>query len=451
MVSIISTSDDSLLEAHLPPQPGDAKSAAEFVELLRRLKAWSGLSYRDLERQARAHGASLPASTIATALKRDSLPHLELVATLVRAAGAGPEQVRRWIAARRVLAAPAASSAGEERVPCLLPADRARFVGRDAELTHAREALRGAGPGPETLVVTGPAGIGKTAFAIRAAHSVAARFPDGQLYVDLDGFGPQPGGEAAVLTSFLRALGVAAHGMPESLTELVHLYRSLLAQRRVLVVLDNATDGRQVRHLLPTGPRCAAIVTGRTRLAELDGVRVPLGLFTTEQARQLLGEMVGWQRVEAEPDSAAGIVRRCGRLPLAIWVAGARLAARPHRSLGAMAAALADERRKLDELQVGEVSVRASVERSYRRLDLQARQAIRVLGQAQGPDVPAGALAALTGLSPAQADSLLDDLVEVHLVEASTVGGQTRYALHDLVKAFARERGPREEGPAASR
>ncbi|MEV4756679.1 tetratricopeptide repeat protein [Micromonospora sp. NPDC049559] len=456
------------------PGPDRVRTPEEFVAGLRQVKAWTGLSYRDLARRARANGDVLPASTVASALNRASLPNLELVTALLRACGGGPETTGRWISVWQELARSAADrwqglapaeqqpvagaepartdgpSPAPERLPspCLLPPDRQHFVGRATEFAAACELLRASPGGPTTLLVTGPAGVGKTTFAVRLGHAVAAHFPDGQLYVDLHGAGPEPAAPAAVLGTFLRALGVRGGTLPAEPADRVDLYRTLLARRRVLVVLDNAANARQVEVLLPNGSGCAAVVTGRTTLAELEGVRMPLGVLGREQALTLLGRMVGEERTRAEPESATAIVDTCGRLPLAVWVVGARLAARPHWSLSAMARALGDEHRKLDELVVGDIAVRASLELSYHGLDPRARYALRLLSLLDAPDFAPWALAALLDTAPVAAERLLDDLVEVHLVEPEPRDGTARYRLHDLVRAFARERALRDDPPA---
>ncbi|WP_244888729.1 ATP-binding protein [Streptomyces purpureus] len=330
---------------------------------------------------------------------------------------------------------------GRQLVPRLLPADLTLFVGRDAELDEACRLLAADGRGSPTLLVTGPAGVGKTAFAVHVGHRLAARFPDGQLHADLRGFGDEPADPYTVLGAFLRALGVRGGTVPAELTGRVHLYRSLLAQRQVLVVLDNAAGAEQVRDLLPSGVRCAAVVTSRTTMAELGCRRLPLDVLDPATGLALLREMLGPDRTDAEPDSARSIVETCGGLPLAVWVAGARLAARPHWPLAHVARALADEERKLDELAVGNIAVRASLELTYQGMAAPARHALRMLALLPGPDFAAWAPAALLDVDVPAAEAVLDDLVEVHLVQIGSVRATgIRYQLHDLVRLFGRER-----------
>ncbi|MFD3946588.1 BTAD domain-containing putative transcriptional regulator [Streptomyces sp. NPDC058579] len=333
---------------------------------------------------------------------------------------------------------------GRQLVPRLLPPDLALFVGREHELTDAHRAFDADTAGPATLLVTGPAGVGKTAFAVRTAHGLASRFPDGQLHADLRGFGDEPAEPYTVLGTFLRALGTSGGSVPGELADRVHLYRTLLAQRRVLVVLDNAADAQQLRDLMPSGGQCAALITSRTTLAEMSGRRITLGVLSSTTALALLREMLGPGRTDAEPDAARSIVETCGGLPLAVWVAGARLAARPHWPLSKVARALADEQRKLDELAVGHIAVRASLGLTYQGMSAAAQRALRTLALLPGPAFAAWALAALLDIHLDEAEAVLDDLVEVHLVQTGTVGATgIRYQLHDLIRLFAREQAER--------
>ncbi|MEU0522423.1 AfsR/SARP family transcriptional regulator [Streptomyces niveus] len=333
---------------------------------------------------------------------------------------------------------------GRQLVPRLLPADRFLFVGRETELDEACRLFDAEAPGPLTLLVTGPAGVGKTAFAVRTGHRLASRYPDGQLHADLRGFGDEPADPFTVLGAFLRALGVRGGTVPAELTGRIHLYRSLLAGRQVLVVLDNAAGSHQVRDLLPSGVGCSAVVTSRTTMAELDCRRLALDVLDSATGLALLREMLGPGRTDAEPESARSIVETCGGLPLAVWVAAARLAARPHWPLANVARALADEERKLDELAVGNIAVRASLELTYRGMTAPTRHALRLLSLLPGPDFAAWALAALLDVDVSEAEAVVDALVEVHLVQVGSVGATgVRYQLHDLVRLFGRERAER--------
>ncbi|MFE5896454.1 BTAD domain-containing putative transcriptional regulator [Streptomyces sp. NPDC056488] len=326
-------------------------------------------------------------------------------------------------------------------VPRLLPADVSLFVGRENEVEEARRLLGEERPGSATLLVTGPAGVGKTAFAIRTGHLLASGFPDGQLHADLRGFGDDPAEPFTVLGAFLRALGIPGGAVPAEMTGRVHLYRTLLAERQTLVVLDNAADARQVSDLLPSGVRCAAIVTSRTTMAELGGRRLSLDVLDLATGLDLLREMIGPGRTDADSRAARSIVETCGGLPLAVWVAGARLAARPHWPLARVAHALADEQRKLDELAVGHIAVRASLELTYQQMSTATQHALRTVALLPGPDFAAWALAALLDTTLSEAETVLDDLVEVHLAQVASVNRTgIRYQLHDLIRLFAKER-----------
>lgn len=363
----------------------------------------------------------------------------------------GLAELHRAILRREEIPGAARPAAPSATAPCLLPAALPRLVGRDTEFAQVQRYLRDPERRPPTIVVTGPAGTGKTSFVVRVGHDGATvDFPDGQLYADLRGTHPDPADPMEVLGGFLRALGVRGQALPDHRTERVHLYRTLLARRRVLVVLDNAADARQIQDLLPNGAGCAALVTSRTSLAGLHGVRMALPTLAPDHALALLGEVIGADRLAAHGDDARAVVELCGGLPLAVWVAGARLATRPHWSLAPLRQALADERRRLDELTVGDVAVRASIELSYRRLDAETSRALRSLGLLRADDFAAWALAALLDVPPEHAERLLDDLHQTHLVDVASTGPVgTRYRMHSLVRLVACERAQAEDPEAA--
>ncbi len=337
-----------------------------------------------------------------------------------------------------------------------LPADVADFTGRHAQLTAIREHLT-AGPGPVPIAtVAGTAGVGKTTLAVHAAHQLSEHFPDGQLYVNLRGAEAQPLDPAGVLARFLRAMGVDGTEIPDDIEERAALYRSRLAGRRVLVLLDNASGEAQLRPLLPGASGSAVLVTSRARLTGLGGARqVDLAVLTDDQAVELLARVAGPQRVAAEPAAAEQIVRLCGCLPLAVRVAGARLGARPHWQLARLATDLADEHRRLDELRLGDLEVRASLALSYNSLDGPGRCAFRRLGLLDAPDFAAWVAAALVGdeerVDQSQAEDLVDALVDAQLLEVAgrDAAGQLRYRFHDLLRTYARELASQE--PEADR
>ncbi|GAB2845985.1 AfsR/SARP family transcriptional regulator [Lentzea nigeriaca] len=344
-----------------------------------------------------------------------------------------------------------ATTAATTGRPALLPADVGDFIGREQQLAEVAAALTGGGRAVRMAVITGQGGIGKTTLAVRVGHDLRERFPDGQLYANLRGTQATLTSPAEVLARFLRRLGVEGTAVPDSLDERVDLYRSLLDERHVLVLLDDARDAAQVRPLLPGSARCAALVTSRQRLSEVDGaVVVPLTGFSPVEATRLLRGLCGADRVDAQPEDTAAIVRLCGHLPLAIRIAGVRLAARPHWPLAMLAARLSDARRRLDELATGDLAVAASFAISYRLLDEDARRALRLLALLETDDFAAWTAAALMDVGVRHAEDLVEALVDAHLVEPAGVdpAGRLRYRLHDLVRLFARVRAEDEDSVA---
>lgn len=293
---------------------------------------------------------------------------------------------------------------------------------------------------PQTLNLYGAAGVGKTTMAVRVAHAVSPAFPDGQLYVELqrgDAF-REP---ADVLGELLRALGVGPGAVPADSGERVALYRGLLSHRRVLIVLDGARDEAQVRPLLPASPTCAAVVTSLEMLSTLGGTRhVRLGLLTAEESREILARMLGRERVAAEEGAAQDLVRYCGRLPLAIRIVGARLLERPHWRLETLARRLESERRRLDELAVGDLGVRDSLAVGYAALEVPERRAFRLLSLLETASFPVRVAAAALGLPDDRTEETLERLTAQHLLEADFVKGSgVRFSYHPLVRLYARE------------
>jgi tetratricopeptide (TPR) repeat protein/transcriptional regulator with XRE-family HTH domain len=338
---------------------------------------------------------------------------------------------------------------------CQLPPDVADFTGRAEQVALVRELLADATPGrtPPAVVVSavaGKAGVGKTTLAVHVAHQLRSRFPDGQLYANLRGAGPRPLDPGEVLSWFLRTLGVDGAAIPCDLGERAALYRAWLADRRVLVVLDDAADEAQVRPLLPGTAACGVLATSRARLSGLEGARLlELEVLPPAQAVELLGRIAGAERVAAEPEAATTIAAACGGLPLAVRIAGARLAGRPHWSLARLAGLLADERRRLDQLAAGDLEVRASVALSYQALPSEQQRTFRFLGLLAAPDFAAWVPAALLDLTWEQAEALVDRLVQAQLLEvaARDPTGQVRYRFHDLLRLYARERAAAEDPP----
>jgi tetratricopeptide (TPR) repeat protein/transcriptional regulator with XRE-family HTH domain len=331
-------------------------------------------------------------------------------------------------------------------VPRQLPAAVADFIGQDAALATLTRILDEAGTGvPGTVVISaigGTAGIGKTALALHWAHQVASRFPDGQLHANLRGFDPSgtPASSAEAIRSFLDALGMSPDRIPQGPDAQTAMYRSLLADKRMLVVLDNAREEEQVRPLLPTSPACLVLVTSRNQLSGLaaaDGARLlTLDLLTHDEAIELLTARIGADRAAAEPTAVSEIARLCACLPLALAVAAARAAARPGFPLSALAAELRDTAGRLDALDAGDpvASVRAAFSWSYQQLSGESARMFRLLGLHPGPDISVPAAASLAATDQPSARRLLRELARVHLINEHVPG---RYAFHDLLRAYA--------------
>ncbi|MFF8906596.1 AfsR/SARP family transcriptional regulator [Streptomyces olivaceoviridis] len=337
--------------------------------------------------------------------------------------------------------------------PAQLPASVPDFTGRSSFVTDLTEVLSSASEaGGRVMAVSalaGIGGVGKTTLAVHVAHRARPVFPDGQLYVDLQGAGPRPAEPETVLGSFLRALGTADANIPDTLEERAALYRSVLDGRRVLVLLDNAKDAAQVRPLLPGTEGCAALVTSRVRMLDLAGAHlVDLDVMCPDEALALFTRIVGEERVAAERKAALDVVAACGFLPLAIRIAASRLASRRTWTVSVLAAKLADERRRLDELQAGDLAVKATFELGYGQLEPPQARAFRLLGLADGPDISLAAAAAVLDLPTEETEDLLESLVDTSLLESAAPG---RYRFHDLVRLYARSCAERDEWPPQER
>jgi len=327
-------------------------------------------------------------------------------------------------------------------IPAQLPADIVHFTGRDAQLDALTALAQNAGSAVVITAIGGTAGIGKTALAVRWAHQAAASFPDGQLYVNLRGFDPTgtPVQAEVAVRGFLHALGVSPARIPADPGAQAALYRSLLAGRRILVVLDNARDPAQVRPLLPGSPGCLALVTSRnqlTGLAAVDGAHtLTLDLLSPQEACDLLAHRLGAERTAAEPEAVEELAELCVRLPLALNITAARAAARPAFPLAVFATQLRQARDRLTALDTGDspADVRAVFSWSYRALSPAAARTFRLLGVHPGPDATAPATASLTAVSREQASAALDELASAHLLTEHAPG---RYAFHDLLRAYA--------------
>ncbi|MFF1336526.1 BTAD domain-containing putative transcriptional regulator [Streptomyces sp. NPDC058290] len=345
---------------------------------------------------------------------------------------------------------PAPAAAPAHVRPAQLPATVADFTGRATFVNELGEILSGVGSQVMAVsALAGIGGVGKTTLAVHVAHAARPHFPDGQLYVDLQGTEPRPAEPVAVLGSFLRALGTPDTAIPDTAAERAALYRSTLDGRRVLVLLDNARDAAQVRPLLPGTAGCAALVTSRVRMAGLAGAHlVDLDVMSPEEALQLFTLIVGAERVGAERQAALDVVGACGFLPLAIRIAASRLAARRTWTVSVLAAKLADERRRLDELQAGDLAVKATFELGYGQLEPAQQRAFRLLGLADGPDISLAAAASVLDRPEHDTEDLLEALVDCSLLESAAPG---RYRFHDLVRLYARACADRDEQPPSGR
>jgi len=358
--------------------------------------------------------------------------------------------LQQVLSADRALAAPEPAPAPAPRaktaVPRGLPIGVRSFIGRSGELLALTKVLDESGTEtPGTVVISavaGTAGVGKTALALNWAHQVTDRFPDGQLHVNLRGFdlSGTPGTPEAAIRSFLDALGVAPQRIPPGPEAQAGLYRSLLADRRMLIVLDNARDERQVRPLLPASPGSLVLVTSRSQLSGLaatDGARLLiLDVLSHAEAVQLLTARIGHARAAAEAVAVGQIATLCACLPLALAVAAARAAARPGFPLSALAAELRDGTGRMDALDAGDptVSVRAVFFCSYQQLTAEAARMFRLLGLHTGPDISVPAAASLTASEQSETRRLLGELTHLHLIAEHVPG---RYTFHDLLRAYA--------------
>ncbi|MFI6677739.1 ATP-binding protein [Kribbella sp. NPDC050470] len=423
-------------------------------ELLRRHRTGLGLTQAALAEKA---GLSEQAISV---LERGTRrrPRLDTVRALTTALGLDAADAADFMAVARgtgrlasATTAPSGPAASIDSlpVPWQLPPAIPDFTGRSAQLDAVLSALRdpdGSGGGAVGLVaVTGMGGIGKTALAVRAAHKLVMSYPDGQLYLNLRGYGPgKPTATADALGQLLRSLGLDVQLIPEGVEEAAALLRSQLAGRRMLMLLDNATDVHQITPLLPGSPGSAVIITSRASLAALPGARqIRLDALSETESVDLLAGVAGTDRVAAEPDAAESLTRFAGRLPLAVRLIGARLAARPGWPIQHLVDFLENEGRRLDSLGSDDTGVRASIassvrflESSDRELDREAALALPTLSVPDGSDLHTSVAAHLLDMPIRHAGLVLERLVDLNLLDPVA---PERYRFHDLIRAYARE------------
>ncbi|MFB4273305.1 BTAD domain-containing putative transcriptional regulator [Nonomuraea sp. GTA35] len=358
-------------------------------------------------------------------------------------AGMQPAEAEPPAAARIQPAEAEPPAAAARPVAAFLPYDVADFAGRAVQV---EELCRPASPTVTISVIDGMAGIGKTALAVHAAHRLAERYPDGQLFLDLHAHtaGQRPLEAAEALEVLLRQLGVPTERVPASMTERAALWRAELAGRRVLLVLDNAADAAQVRPLLPGVSNSLVLITSRQRLTDLDGARsVSMDVLPLPDAVALFTGIVG-ERASAEPEAVAEVLLLCGFLPLAVRIAATRLRHRPRWSVAHLAERLRDERRRLTELATSERGVAAAFTLSYRQLTTGQQQVFRLLGLHPGRDIEPHAAAALADLPVERAEELLEELLDAHMLQQRAFG---RYVFHDLLRRYAAQLAAEQEPP----
>ena len=436
----VSSADSTLAEVH------GVGTLDELSEVLRQLRRRHARSRNDSELTVRelARRSGYAYGVISEYFSGKALPPTDRFDVLIRLLGASATEQRALATARDRVAEQRRTRRPSVPVPRELPPDVYGFTGRAAELGALDQLLDQPGEGPGVgliSAVAGTAGVGKTALALRWAHRVGSRFPDGCLYVDLRGYDPdRPVRPAEALAGFLRSLGVDGADIPHDEAERAARYRSLLAEARMLIVLDNARDTDQVRTLLPGGPGCVVLVTSRDTLTGLvarhGAHRVGLDPLTPAEAVELLGVLLG-RRVADEPDAAAALAHRCARLPLTLRLVAELATGRAEATLAELDAELADVRHRLDRLDAGgdpRTASRAVFSWSYRQLAADTARAFRLLGVFPGREIDPCAMAALAGTDLGRARSALADLARAHLVQPVRAD---RYGMHDLLRAYA--------------
>ena len=439
-----------------PPAPEPEGGVTGYVAALRSLKIWAG----NPTFQVLARRSKVPRSTLADALDpgRRTLPRLEVVTALTTACGLPHEHVLQWHRVWRQIqqsaippdpasGAPAGPAASQQAGRNFLPGDVADFTGRGEETAALLDAAHS---GSVSRVVTisaldGMAGIGKTTLAVHVAHLLSATHRGGQLFVDLHGHTPgrEPLDSSVALHRLLSQIGIDPGGIPHELEDRTALWRAETARRSAVVLLDNAATVDQVRPLLPGGDSCSVLITSRRRLVGLEGASIlSVKVMSEADAVELFDRIAGPDRTRGQRDAVVEAVGLCGFLPLAIRIGATRLRHRPAWSVADLVARLRDQQKRLAELSSADLAVAAAFAISFQQLDERARGMFRLLGLHPGPDVDVAAAAALAGVPVDEAERLLEELLDAHLLDQHTVG---RYTFHDLLRAFAAEKAANEE------
>ncbi|MFJ3216381.1 ATP-binding protein [Kitasatospora sp. NPDC086801] len=450
----------------------DTEGAGDFGRLLAGHRVAAGLTQEEL---AAAAGVSLRAvgdmergrtrgpqrrtvRALAEALGLDDVQAaaLDRAAQCGRPRGTRPAQTAAVPARGPAVPAPAGPAPTEAAAPAAplapgalaLPRDIADFTAREDALALLAELADDDRPAhPRVVLISGQPGLGKTAFALHAAHTLAPFFPDGQLSLDLGGMAATPLSARDALGQVLRALGVADNAVPAGTEERAGLYRALVRERRLVLVLDNAADESQVRPLLPGSGPAVTLVTSRNALPGLESVlRLRLDALAPGEAADLLARIAGRERIDGAPDATAELARLCGYLPLALRIAGQRLVARPQQPVSHLVRQLAAEEHRLDLLETGDLAVRPAFALSYRRLPAESQLVLRRSALTAGHDFTAAVAAAYAGLPVVRTELVLEQLIDAGLVQLAT---PERYRLHDLVRLYAGERLGADEGPEA--
>jgi hypothetical protein len=437
-----------------PLDPGNDGPLSAFASSLRELRRAAGNpSYRKL-----AERALFVPSVLSTAANGCALPSLQVTLAFVGACGGDVvEWRRRWEAVACTLAAPAAGLRGPSPArmasasPAQLPAVCPHFVGRQAECALLLRLTDPDNPSRTgSVTISGPIGVGKSAFALHFAHRATRIYPDGQLYADLAGCRAAGQSPHELLGRFLSALGVPPEQIPDEPQQRAGLYRTVLAGRRVLVMLDDAATESEIRPLLATGTSCLVVTTSRRRLAGLDNARrVTLDVLAADESMALLTGVIGERRIAADADAATMVSELCGHLPIAIWIAATRLLDHHGQTARYAMERLRDPANGLDWLMAGDVSLRHRLRSAYDQLGPSSRRAFRRLGAASGEEIRVLDMASMLDVPPRDAESLLETLVEAGMLQVSARTGG--YSMLALFAAAARELLQKREPATAAR